>query len=278
MQASQVAPASSVPTPAIYLDVDRIGHAVKNPRRRIGDVTQLAASIDTFGLLQPLVVRETGDGYELIAGHRRFAAVQHLRGLDAARHEKWDQVPAIVLTADDERALLLAGQENLQREDLSPRDQALYLEVYVRKYGSVRKAAEVLKLSHTYVAQRCRVFADEMLVGPVIDNQLDVSSAQELLRVADPVARAHMIEQAIAGSWSKSRIRDEVDAWHGGIAAEPRRASLDRKLEAILRELEQLGPSGLSPVEQQGAARLMQKLMWLLNVKAGAIDAADPGD
>jgi hypothetical protein len=68
---------------------------------------------------------------------------------------------------------------------VSPRDQALYLETYVRKYGGVRKAAEVLKLSHTYVGQRCRVFADDVLAGPVMANRLDVSSAQELLRVAD---------------------------------------------------------------------------------------------
>jgi ParB family chromosome partitioning protein len=270
MQAIHVVPAPRIPTPAIYLDVDRIARAVNNPRRRILDVTQLAASIDTYGLLQPLVVRENGDAYELIAGHRRLAAIQHLRGLDSARHAMWDQVPAIVLTADDERALLLAGQENLQRKDLSPHDQALYLELYVRKYGSVRKAAEVLKLSHTYVAQRCRVFADEMLVGPVMDNQLDVSSAQELLRVADPVVRARMIQQAIACSWSKSRIRDEVDAWHTGIAAQPCRPSLDGKLEVMLRELDHLTPDSLMPLEQELAERLMRRLKVLLCVDADA--------
>src|SRR5919202_2340371 len=237
---TEVTTASSVPTPAIYLEVERIAPAATIPRRKLGDVTQLAESIDAYGLLQPLVVREVGDAYELIAGHRRLAAIQHLRGLDAARRQSWRQVPVIVLTADDERALLLAGQENLQREDLSARDQALYLEVYVRKYGGVRKAAEVLKLSHTYVGQRCRVFADDVLAGPVLANRLDVSSAQELLRVADPDVRTRILGQALAGDWSKSRIRQEVDRWNAGIPVHPGRAPMDGKLDAILRELERI--------------------------------------
>jgi ParB/RepB/Spo0J family partition protein len=250
--------------------VERIAPAATNPRRKLGDVTQLAESIDAYGLLQPLVVREVGDAYELIAGHRRLAAIQHLRGLDAARRQSWRQVPVIVLTADDERALLLAGQENLQREDLSARDQALYLEVYVRKYGGVRKAAEVLKLSHTYVGQRCRVFADDVLAGPVMANRLDVSSAQELLRVADPSLRAQIVEQALAGDWSKARIRQEVDRWNAGIPGQAGRAPINGKLDAMLRELERISPDSLTPEEHQAASRLMRRLMWMLGPAAGA--------
>ena len=61
---TQVAPAASVPAPAIYLEIDRVEPSPYNPRRKLGDVTQLAESIDTYGLLQPLVVRETENGYE----------------------------------------------------------------------------------------------------------------------------------------------------------------------------------------------------------------------
>ncbi len=264
-----VAPAQSIPTAAIYLDPDRIHGSVQNPRRKLGDVTQLAESIDSYGLLQPLIVREVGEAYELIAGHRRHAAIEHLRGLDAAHRRKWAQVPVIVHTADDERALLLAGQENLQRVDLSPRDQALYLEVYVRRYGGVRKAAEVLKLSHTYVGQRCRVFADDVLAGPVMSNLLDVSSAQELLRVGDPDVRARIVDQALAGNWSKSRIRQEVDKWNAGMPPLSGRVPIDRQLELVLRELEAITPDGLTADEQRAASRLMSRLMWMLAPSSG---------
>ena len=275
---TRVAAASSVPKPAIYLDVERISPAPNNPRRKLGDITQLAESIDTYGLLQPLIVRETAHDYELIAGHRRLAAIQHLRGLDPERLRKWHQVAVIVHTADDERALLLAGQENLQRQDLSPRDQALYLELYVRKYGGVRKAAEVLKLSHTYVGQRCRVFADDVLAGPVMANELDVSSAQELLRVADPELRGRIVEQALAGDWSRLRIRQEVDRWNVDIPGQTGRAPLDGKMDAVLRELENIPPDKLTPDEQRAADRLMRRLMWMLGATAGAPVQAEAGD
>jgi ParB family chromosome partitioning protein len=254
----------SVATPAIYLEVERVVPASNNPRRSLGDVSQLAESIDAYGLLQPVVVREAGQSYELIAGHRRMAAIQHLRDLDSERHQRWRQVPVIVQTADDERALLLAGQENLQREDLSRRDQALYLEVHVRRYGSIRKAAEVLKLSHTYVGQRCRVFADDVLAGPVMADQLDVSSAQELLRVADPIARGRIVKQAVADEWSKRRIRQEVDRWNAGIPSGSARTPIDRRLEATLRELGTLKLEDLSAEEHLAATRLMQRLTSLL--------------
>ncbi len=275
---THVATATSVATPAIYLEVERISPNPNNPRRKLGDITQLAESIDTYGLLQPLIVRESAHGYQLIAGHRRLAAIQHLRGLDADRLRKWHQVAVIVHTGDDERALLLAGQENLQRQDLSARDQALYLELYVRKYGGVRKAAEILKLSHTYVGQRCRVFADDVLAGPVMANRLDVSSAQELLRVADPELRARIVEEALAGDWSRLRIRQEVDRWNADIPGQASRVRMDGKMEAVLRELESVSPDSLTPEEQRAADRLMRRLMWMLGGTAGAPEQVDAGD
>jgi ParB family transcriptional regulator, chromosome partitioning protein len=269
---TSVASAPSVASPAIYLEVERVVPASNNPRRSLGDVSQLAESIDAYGLLQPLVVREAGQSYELIAGHRRLAAIQHLRDIDADRHQRWRHVPVIVQTADDERALLLAGQENLQREDLSRRDQALYLEVHVRRYGSIRKAAEVLKLSHTYVGQRCRVFADDVLAGPVMADQLNVSSAQELLRVADPIARGRIVKQAVADEWSKRRIRQEVDRWNASIAFGSARTPIDKRLEATLRELGTLKLEDLSAEEHLAATRLMQRLTSMLGT--GSASAA----
>jgi ParB/RepB/Spo0J family partition protein len=275
---TQVVTASSLPTPAIYLDVDRVVPNPNNPRRKLGDVSQLAESLDAYGLLQPLVVRESDDAYELIAGHRRLAAIRHLRSLDQVRGKKWRQVAVIVLTADDERALLLAGQENLQRQDLSPRDQAMYLETYVRQYGSIRKAADVLKLSHTYVGQRCRVFADDVLAGPVLANRLDVSSAQELLRVADEKVRSEIVAQAVAGDWSKGRIRHEVDRWNAGIPLIGGRRPIHNKLDGVLRELEAIDPETLTSEEREAAARLLSRLMWMLGPsRAADVDASEDG-
>src|SRR5262249_9107476 len=87
------------------------------PRSAIDEaaLAELAASIEASGLLQPIVVRPRGSGYELIAGERRWRAVQRLG---------WTTIPAVVRDADDQTLLTLALIENLQRNDLSPIDEA----------------------------------------------------------------------------------------------------------------------------------------------------------
>jgi ParB family chromosome partitioning protein len=78
-------------------------------------LAELAASIEASGLLQPVIVRTSGAGYELVAGERRWRAVQQLG---------WARVPAVVRDVDDRALLTLALIENLQREDLNPIEEA----------------------------------------------------------------------------------------------------------------------------------------------------------
>ncbi len=106
------------------------------PRSRFDEAAleELAASIREKGLLQPVLVRPKGDGYELVAGERRFRAAQRA-GLS--------EVPAIVRELDDRSALELALVENLQREDLSPVEEA-------RGYARLSE----MGLSHEEIARR----------------------------------------------------------------------------------------------------------------------------
>jgi ParB family chromosome partitioning protein len=97
-----------------------VGSIVPNPlqpRTHIdeAELTDLTASIEASGLLQPVVVRSRNGQYELIAGERRWRAVQRLG---------WVKIPAVVKEADDRTLLTLALVENLQRDDLSPIDEA----------------------------------------------------------------------------------------------------------------------------------------------------------
>jgi len=130
------------------------------PRRRFDEAAlrELADSIREKGLLQPVLVRPKGDGYELVAGERRFRAAQ-MAGLA--------EVPAIVRELDDQAALELALVENLQREDLSPREEA---EGYAR-------LAE-MGLSHEEIARR---------VGK---SRSAVTNALRLLQLPEEVLRA----------------------------------------------------------------------------------------
>lgn len=86
-----------------------------NPRKKTGDVGALAASMKHVGLMQPITVRPKDRGWEIIAGHRRAAAAVHLG---------WDSIPALVVKATDVQVIELALVENLQRESLSPLEEA----------------------------------------------------------------------------------------------------------------------------------------------------------
>ncbi len=103
--------------PALQVEIERIAPNPFQPRRLFDDqkLEELAGSVRDQGIIQPLVVRRTGEGYELVAGERRLRAAIKA-GLTA--------VPVIVRQATDNEALQLALIENLQREDLNPIEEA----------------------------------------------------------------------------------------------------------------------------------------------------------
>ena len=193
-------------TPAVD---DRIVHQVpvgeihpspRNPRHRLEGIDELAASIAEHQLLQPVVVRRRGrSGYELIAGHRRLEAVKLLG---------WTEIPAVVRDETAAKAYILTLVENLQREDLTPKEEAAALEVLMREHHwTTRQVGEAIKRSAMYVSRRLRVFDDPVLAPLVLDNQLSVSTAEELLR-ADPEEREELAEQAASEHWERPQVRD----------------------------------------------------------------------
>src|SRR5687768_3908689 len=149
----------------------------RNPRRKLRHVEELAASMQAHGLLQPVLVRPSGDRYELVAGHRR---------VEAARHLGWDSIPAMVRDESTDQAYLLTLVENLQRDDLNAREEAAALEVLVREQGwTTRQVASAIHRSQAFVSKRLRVFEDPMLAPVVLANRLTVSSAEELLSLPE---------------------------------------------------------------------------------------------
>lgn len=219
------------------LPVDQIRPNPRNPRHKIAGIDELAASIRAYGLLQPVVVRRASGSYELVAGHRRFAAVQQLG---------WSQVAALVRDETDSGAYLLTLTENLQREDLTAREEAEALEVLVRERGwSTRQVGEAIKRSPMYVSRRLRVFEDDTLAPLVLQNKLAVSTAEELLGVADPDHRKALAEQAAQAGWERRQVRA---AARNCIAAIQKPPSADQRSDRLLeliakvREVLDAGP------------------------------------
>ena len=134
------------------IPIDRISPNPEQPRL-VFDATsleELAASIREHGVLQPILVRPLGNNeFQLIAGERRWRA---------SRAAGRQTIPALVEDIDDDTALEIAIIENLQREDLSPLDEAAMFDRMVREHGySVRKLAQKLGKDKGYLENRLRL-------------------------------------------------------------------------------------------------------------------------
>ncbi len=165
--------------------VDRIAANPYQPRSSMDSeqLRGLAASIRENGVLQPLLVQAEGDGYRLIAGHRR---------LEAARLAGLDHVPVVVRPQQGENVLLLALVENVQRADLSPLDEAAAYRELSRRFGlSADEIATQTGKSRSAVANSMRLLD----LSPAVRNLLEAGSlteghARALLALRDPEQQA----------------------------------------------------------------------------------------
>jgi len=141
-------------------------------------LAQLADSIAANGVLQPILVRQTGDRYQIIAGERRFRASK-LAGLS--------EIPAIVLEADDLAAARFALIENLQREDLNPYEEAVAYDRLIRNFQLTQEEIALqLGKSRSAVANALRLLdLPEEVVDLLVDGSLSAGHARTLLGLRD---------------------------------------------------------------------------------------------
>jgi ParB family chromosome partitioning protein len=189
----------------------------------------------------------------LVAGHRRFAAAQSLG---------WSKIPALVRVAAADEAYLLTLIENLQRDDLTPREQSRALEALVRERGwSTRQVAAAVKRSAAYVSKRLRVFEDPVLSELVITNQLTVSAAEELLPLPESRKRALAL-RAVEEGWEPHQVRAAA-AGRLDAARRGRRASLSARTRELRQLIRELGAQDLTDTERRELRLLFQDLALL---------------
>src|ERR1051326_1313900 len=189
---------SSEPEQLLRIPLAKIELPKRLPRRFLGDIASLAESMQEYGLQQPISVRETGGKYQLTSGLRRFSAAQMLG---------WQAIPAFVRNVSADDAYVVDLVENLQREDLSPEEEADALGELVRARGwTLEQVAGAIKRSVGYVSKRVRVFEDPTLRDAVSRRGLAVSTAEELLAF-DAERRPHMVERAVAERWDQPLVR-----------------------------------------------------------------------
>ena len=210
------------------------------PRRAFDPAAleDLKRSLTASGLLQPVVVRETDGGYELVAGERRWRA---------ARELGWKRIPAVVRDVDDRTLLTLALVENLQRASLSPIDEAVGYDRLVREFGlSQGDIAERVGRDRSTVANAIRLLKLPKGVQALLDSSaLTAGHARALLSVEDEREILRLAREAVAKDWSvremehRARTPRKADAARGAKGQPARRAAGTvevRRIEDALRK------------------------------------------
>lgn len=164
-----------------YIPLGRIRPNPQQPRHSFDEegLAELAASIRSCGILQPLTVRRAGEGYELVAGERR---------LRAARIAGLREVPCLVAQVGEEDSALLALMENLQRRDLDCWEEAQAIARLISRYGlSQEEAARRLGRAQPTVANKLRLLRlPEDVRALLRENGLTERHPRALLRLQDP--------------------------------------------------------------------------------------------
>ena len=156
------------------------------------ELQALAESIVQHGVIQPLTVRELPNGYyQIIAGERRWRA---------ARKANLSEIPAVVIEADDRKAMELALIENLQRQDLNPVEEALGYQVLIQEYGMTQEetAGRVGK-SRPAVANALRLLTlDAQVLEQLRTGALSAGHARAILQVKDGKKQNQLAQKIIA--------------------------------------------------------------------------------
>ncbi|MDE0540241.1 MAG: ParB/RepB/Spo0J family partition protein [Rhodospirillales bacterium] len=223
------------------------------PRRHFpeADIDELAASIRELGILQPLLVRSLGpegdgppEAYEIIAGERRWRAAQR-----AKLHE----VPVIERQLSDAEALEIALVENLQREDLSPVDEAQGYRRLADEFGHTQEdLARILGKSRSHIANMLRLLNLPDGVKALLDGGgISPGHARALLAARDPAAAAKAVVRRGLNVRQTERLIQKENAPAGSSAAgapdkDVDTIALERELAALLGLRVEIRPAGES--------------------------------
>ena len=175
------------------------------PREIFDDeaLQELAQSIKTHGVIQPIIVRKIGDKFEIIAGERRYRASQ-LAGKTT--------IPALIRDIDNKEAAKVALLENLQRRDLSPIEEARTYQTILKLDNITQEElAENLGKSQSAIANKLRLLnLDESVQVALLNGQISERHARSLLNVADKNKQKELVEKIIQNRMTVRQLDEEI--------------------------------------------------------------------
>ena len=249
---------SSTPTESdvlIEVSVDQVVANPNQPRKyfETSSLDELAASVRASGVIQPVIVRPSGSGYQLIAGERRWRA---------ARQAGLERIPAIVREASDAESLELALVENLLREDLNPMEEAKAYRQLLHQFGwTQEQLGQRIGRDRTSIANVLRLLRlPDEIQADLRGGRLTMGHARALLALPTAADQLKLRDEILTHDWSVRATEDSVRAVEPAAATRrtPRRrrghppelAALEQSLQrALLTRVTIIGTARRGKIE-----------------------------
>jgi ParB family transcriptional regulator, chromosome partitioning protein len=239
----------SVPTTVVDISVDEIVSNPYQPRTVFDQngIAELAKTIHTHGVIQPIVVRHKASGYELIAGERRWRAVKSLG---------WTTIPAIVRDMNDAQTASAALIENLQREGLTPIEEAVAYQQLLELHGLTQESlAQRLGKGQSTIANKLRLLhLPEAVQQALLARVITERHARALLALPSEAIQIQLLNECVDKGWNVKQMEERVKATllrlEGATERKPRKRGLSRDVRlavnTIRQSLEMIEKNGLS--------------------------------
>ena len=237
----------------LYVDINDIKPNTNQPRKAFDEekLEDLANSIREHGLIQPVVLRSLGTGYEIVAGERRWRA---------ARKVGVKEIPCIVRELSDEENMLLAIIENMQREDLNPIEEAEGINQMIDTYGLTQdQVSKSVGKSRPYITNCLRLLKlPDAIQSFVADGQLSAGHARAIVSAGSKEKQIALAQRAVKEGLSVRQIEKLAkEGKNGRTKAKPREKNADvKRVENDLKEalgtkvtLNQKGKKGKIEIE-----------------------------
>lgn len=230
----------------VFLPARSIRPNPAQPRKvfRPEALSELSESIQRHGILQPLSVRRSGLGYELIAGERRLRAAQ-MAGLS--------EIPCIIMQMDDRESGMAAMIENLQRQDLDFIEEAQGIANLMALFGmSQEQAARMLGKSQSAVANKLRILRhSDAVLSALREGGLTERHGRALLRLSTEEQKLAALKEIIRHGMSVARTEKYIETLLAQPEAKPQKANVSAFLNSLTQSLQKIQSSGISAVSER---------------------------